>query len=115
MDIDDKIILKIFMLNLQGNQYKLMMTKYLGKFCEALYQDQYKELFDDVHNHLKMKVPWKSCPYPKGSNEFKDFLFQINEDSLPSKIPGSEKWQLQMRYYKAKKMLGGFNVFATVK
>ena len=88
MDLDDTIIFRIAALNYQGNQYKQLFEKELGKFCEVIYVDDFQSIFEDLHEKAKVKVPWKACPYPKGPNEIYDFTFSEIEKLLPPYLPG---------------------------
>lgn len=92
-----------------------MGEKDLGKCCEALYQDAFETTFNDVFEHARVKVPWKTCPYPKGENELKNYLLKNIQDLLPPYLPGGEKWQIQLRLYKGGEVLGGYNIFALLR
>lgn len=111
----DDVIIKFFLLNLQGNQYKRMFEKDVGKYCEAMYKDQFEEVFNYVQGHFKKVISWKTCPYPKGVNEVINLNIDDQQHYLPPYIPGSEKWQIQLRVYKDEVELGGYNVFAIVR
>lgn len=116
VDVDDTVLVKAFMLNLQGNQYKRMFEKDLGGYCEAMYKDAFEDLFNDIHKSIKKKVAWKTCPYPKGEVEIINLgVPPFNQDLLPPYLPGSEKWQGQLRFYQNGIELGGYNVYLIVR
>lgn len=101
VDLDDKLQVRARILNYLGNQYKMIAEKNLGNFCEAVYSSlKFKPIFIDYQNHCTVNVPWKSCPYPKGRNEVKEFHLSDLDDYLPPYLSGSEKWQIQMRFMK---------------
>lgn len=110
--------MKVFALNSQGNQYKLMFEKNLGKFCESMYMQQkegFQKLFDDFHDQSSAKVPWKTCPYPKGLNHIQNYALNLTDEFVPAYVPGGEKWQIQMRFYENDEVLGGYNVFGILR
>jgi len=117
IDLDDGITMTVNALNLQGGQYKSLFTKNLGKFCEALYQKDFAQTnFADFHAHCKLKVPFETCPYPKGKNEVTNFMVADIGNVLPPYVPGGEKWKIEVRFYKTNdELLGGYNVYAILR
>jgi hypothetical protein len=102
-------------LNFQGNQYKKMFDKRLDKFCTTYYIDIYKAYFEDYQAHTTNPVPWKTCPYPAGSNEVKNFFVEDDGLLLPPYIPGSEKWKAEIRFLRDEIILGGFNIYGIIR
>lgn len=115
MEFSNEMTIHITGLNLQGNQYKKIMEKDFGKFCDALYVDAAKEVFEDMHSHFDTSVPWKACPYPKGPNEIHNYLLKDVSDLLPAYVPGGEKWQVQVRFHKDDEVLGGYNFYLMLR
>lgn len=115
MDFSNEITMHVAALNFQGNQYKKIAEKDLGKFCDVLYVDNLKELYEDMQSHIATSVQWKTCPYPKGPNEVHNYLLKDMSNILPPYVPGSEKWQLQIRFHKDNEVLGGYNVYALLR
>lgn len=115
IDMDDSVTIKIFCLNLQGNQYKQMFEKDIGRYCEAMYKEHFESIFNHVQSHFKKVIPWKTCLYPKGKNEITNLYLEGQQEYLPPYIPGSEKWKIQLRAYKDDIELGGYNVYAIVR
>jgi hypothetical protein len=114
-DLSNDLTISVSASNFQGNQYKQMFQKDLGRFCDCLYKPTLENIFNEAHLHGKVKVPWKTCPYPKGPNEFYNFLLQDFGSLLPPYMPGGEKWKMQVRYFNGSELLGGYNMFAILR
>jgi len=116
-DIGDELIVVLNALNLQGGQYKQIITKNLGKFCDALYEKYpgIEDYFNFFHQHAKVKVPWKTCPYSKGVNDVTNLLVDDIGNMLPPYIPGGEKWKIEVRYFENDVVVGGYNIYATLR
>lgn len=80
-----------------------------------MYQPHFKSFFEKAHEHATKKVAWKTCPYPKGPNEVKDYLIDNVDALLPPYIPGSEKWKFEMRFFKNNVDQGGYNLYAIIR
>lgn len=115
MDLSNDLTVTVAASNFQGNQYKHMFGKELGKFCDVLYQPSLENIFNGIHEHGKVKVAWKTCPYPKGPNEAYNYLLQDAGNILPPYLPGGEKWKLELRYFNGSDVLGGYNMFALLR
>jgi hypothetical protein len=102
-------------LNLQGNQYKLMIEKHFDHFCDILYVEQHKSFFERYQNHTKYPVAWKTCPYPEGENEVFNFLVEDTGNLLPPYVPGNEKWKAEARFFREGKVLGGYNIYGILR
>lgn len=102
-------------LNLQGGQYKQMVEKEFKNFCETLYMEGSKTFFEHYQSHTTNPVAWKTCPYPAGTNEVKNFYVDDRFLLLPPYIPGSEKWKVGMRFSRDGEILGGYNIFALLR
>lgn len=100
---------------MQGGQYKQMVDKKFTNFCNTLYMEGSKAFFENYQAHTTNPVPWKTCPYPAGSNEVKNFHVEDSELLLPPYIPGGEKWKIEMRFLRKGEILGGYNIFATLR
>ena len=105
MDLDDTITVQVAALNYQGNQFKQMFEKELGKLCEVLYVDDFQSVFENLHENSKVKIPWKTCPYPKGPNEIYDYTLAELEKMLPPYVPGSENGNFKFAFFEVKKFL----------
>lgn len=114
-NLGDDVVVELTALNFQGNTYKYWMTKELGGVCSAIYKDMMKDIFLEYHNHAKVSIPWKTCPYPKGPNELNNLTFAKIEELLPPYIPGNEKWKIEMRFHRDDEELGGYNLYVTVR
>lgn len=115
MDLSNDLTVTVAAFNFQGNQYKQMFAKELGRFCDVLYQPSLQTVFNGIHEHGKVKVAWKTCPYPKGSNVVNNFLLQDSGDILPPYVPGGEKWKFHFRYFNGSEELGGYNMNALLR
>jgi hypothetical protein len=102
-------------LNFQGNQYKKLFDKTLNHFCSTYYIDLYKPYFEDYQSHTTHPVAWKTCPYPAGSNEVRNFMVEDDGKLLPPYIPGNEKWKAEIRFLRNGTALGGFNIYASIR
>jgi hypothetical protein len=102
--------------NYQGNEYRRIFEKELDHLCDLYNEEEkFKEPFEYGHDHLKVKVLWKTCPYPKGPNEM--FNLEVSELNrfLPEYLPGNEKWKIEARFSLHGKVLGGYNLYATLR
>lgn len=113
MDVGNNIDFHVVGSNFQGNQYKQMFEKDLGKFCDLLYQDVSRSTVESVFNHLTDKIPWKTCPFPKGQHDIINFL--LEGSLLPPYIPGNEKWKVELQYLLNGETIGGFNIYALLR
>lgn len=101
--------------NLQGGQYKMMMDRSFDHLCDILYLEQNRVFFENYQAHTKQPVAWKTCPYPAGTNEVKNFLVEDNGNYLPPYVPGGEKWKIEMRFLKNGIVLGGYNMYGILR
>lgn len=101
-------------LNLQGGQYKKIMDKNMENFCATVYQDSHRDFFEDYQAHTSNPVKWKTCPYPAGSSEIKNYLI-TDGNFLPAYIPGGEKWKVLIRFLRKGEELGGYNLYAMLR
>ena len=92
-----------------------MIEKSFANFCEALYMDASKSFFEDYQAHTINPVAWKTCPYPAGQNEVKNFYADDRVIVLPPYIPGSEKWKIELRFMREAEVLGGYNIFVSLR
>jgi hypothetical protein len=102
-------------LNFQGNQYKKIFDKTINNLCTLMYNETFREYFDDFQRHQKYPVESKTCPYPTGPNEIKNFMFQDYGNLLPPYVPGNEKWKLEIRYIYGEEILGSFNFYGLLR
>ena len=108
--------MKAVALNFQGGQYKQMFEKELGKACEWVYGSPFEQLFVDAHNCGDVKVPWNTCPYPKGPNTVHNYAIDDSFTSyLPPYMPGGEKWKVQILFLHDDVLLGGFSIYSTLR
>lgn len=87
-ELGDDVAITFAALNLQGGQYKKMFEKDFDHFCSAMYIDAFQLPFEGYQAHNKNPVPWKTCPFPAGSNEVFNYLAMDTESLLPPYIPG---------------------------
>lgn len=98
-------------LNFQGGQYKKIADKTVDKICATLYNETFREYYENFQASQKNPVPWNTCPYPTGPNEINDYYVEDYGSMLPAYVPGSEKWKLEVRILKEKAILGGYNLY----
>jgi Protein of unknown function (DUF1091) len=113
--IDNRINGSASALNFQGNQYKKLFDKTINNLCTLIYNETFREYFDDFQRHQKYPVKVNTCPYPTGPNEIKNFRIQDYGDLLPAYVPGSEKWKLEIRFIDGEEVLGGYNLFVLLR
>lgn len=101
--------------NLQGGQYKQMVEKKFVNFCNTVYMNTNKFIFENYQSHTTNPVEWKTCGYPAGSNEVKNFLVDDNVFPLPPYVPGGEKWKIEIRMVRAGEVLGGYDIYANLR
>lgn len=98
-------------LNFQGGSYKLMVEKYFKDFCESLYQESYKDFFEDYQAHTDKPVAYKTCPYPVTKQDLRNYFVRDQTNLLPPHIPGNEKWKLFFRFIRNETVLGGYDFY----
>lgn len=102
--------------NLQGGQYKQMIEKSMENFCKSVYIEPSRTFFEYYQSHMTNPVPWKTCPYPAGENEVKNFLVDESLFLLPPYIPGGEKWKIEIRFSrKNEEFFGGYNIYVIMR
>lgn len=106
--------LQIYGFNLQGGQYKQMIEKNLGNFCDFFYSDAHKDMYDDVITHYEPFVPFGTCPFPKGQYTVKNYRLKGVEDMIPPYVPGSEKWKAIAEFQLNGTRLGGMTFYGTL-
>lgn len=109
------IIMVVSASNFQGNRYKEMYEQYLGPFCDVWYQEKFKRIFEEIHEHVTNRPAWKTCPYPRGKYRINNYLFADKDNFLPPYIPGNEKWKISMRFSRGSEVLGGYNIFGMLR
>jgi hypothetical protein len=92
-----------------------MMHKEMGGFCDFFYDQQFKEIYEDLQTHIDNKTPWGECPWTKGSYVLKKYLFQGLEKQMPAYVPGSEKWRIFLDYSIEGKSVAGFVIYAVLR
>lgn len=101
--------------NFQGGQYKKYGEKTFDTECTTLYNDTFQEQFEKFQSCQKYPVEWKTCPYPTGPNEIRDYFVDDYTSMLPPYIPGGEKWKLEYKVLKDDELLGGANLYLTLR
>lgn len=114
-DLGEDIDVEIAFLNLQGGQYKQMMEKSFTNFCRSLYMETSKTFFENYQAHTIKPVAWKTCPYPAGQNEVKNFHVSDGLFMIPPYLPGSEKWKVELKLTRGEEVLGGYNLYAILR
>lgn len=92
-----------------------MGDKSLGELCTNLYNESFREGFEQFQKHQKYPVTWLTCPYPSGPNEIYDFMIDDYAKYLPPYIPGSEKWRIEVRFEKDNVTIGGANAYGILR
>lgn len=115
MSLDDGFSGSGAAFNFQGGQYKKIGDKTIDTICTSLYNETYREQFERFQNSQKYPVAWKTCPYPTGSNEINNYYIEDFGSLLPPYIPGGEKWKLEDRIIKDGEILGGVNIYLTLR
>jgi hypothetical protein len=100
---------------MQGGEYRKIIDVSTDLICTKGYNETFRTYFEEFQAAQDIKVPWKSCPYPTGSYKLSNFLIQDYGDVLPPYMPGSERWQFQIRYSKEEVEYGGFNAYITLR
>lgn len=113
--VDDSYVISAAGFNLQGGEYRKMIEKFIETPCTSLYIEPYRQYFEKYQAAQKYPVAWKTCPYPPGPNELKNFLFEDYGSLLPPYIPGGEKWRFEIRHFVNNEMLGGFNAYVILR
>jgi hypothetical protein len=102
-------------MNMQGGQYRRLFERTADDICTKGYNETFRPYFDDFQAVSTPKVTWKTCPYPKGDYDLKNYMIEDHGNLLPPYLPGNERWQIQLRYFKGDKPYGGANVYATLR
>lgn len=92
-----------------------MGEKTLGELCINLYNETYREQFEDFQTYQEHPVPWLSCPWPTGDNEIHNYMVKDYGSLLPPYIPGGEKWRIELRISKDNVTLGGYNGYGMLR
>ena len=101
--------------NFRGGNYKKLFEKFIPNYCECVYVEEFKEYYESFQAALTLPQLWKACPYLAGKNEVHNFYASDN-GFLPPYIPGgSEKWRLDVRFFKGDVVLGGYNLYVLVR
>jgi hypothetical protein len=102
-------------MNMQGGNYKKTLEGSMNEICKNGYNETFRPYFDNLQSAQTPKVAWKTCPYPANKYELKNFRFEDYGSLLPPYLPGSERWQLQIRYAREGEVYGGFNMYVTMR
>jgi hypothetical protein len=92
-----------------------MFERSFNNLCTIGYNDTYRDNFEFFQSHQKIEVPWKTCPYPTGPNELKNYLAKDYAEFLPEYMPGSEKWKISLQFLENEEAVGGFNIYAILR
>jgi Protein of unknown function (DUF1091) len=113
--LGDNINMQMAALNYNGGGYKMIAEKTFEGFCRSLYNDTIREYYEEFQEYQEVNIPWKTCPYPTGTNVLTNYVFQDYGDYLPPYLPGSEKWKVEIRYVEKGEVLGGYNIYAIMR
>lgn len=103
-------------LNFQGGQYKKMFDKEIEDPVTTLYNvTKFQSYFENFQKSQKVQIPWDTNPYPSGDNEITNLAVEDYGSMLPPYLPGGEKWKFEVRYSKNDEVIGGMNVYATIR
>lgn len=108
--IDNDYTLSVTALNFNNGQYKKIAERSFEKLCSFIYNSTFREYFEEFQASQLYPVQWKTCPYPTGSNEIKNYQLGDLGSVFPPYIPGGEKWKIEIRFLKDEEALGGWNV-----
>lgn len=61
--LDDSLDFLVIAYNFQGGQYKKIGEKKFKQICKTMYEEQYREQFDDVKKFSNI-FPHGTCPIP---------------------------------------------------
>jgi hypothetical protein len=100
---------------MQGGEYRKIFEVQTYEICKNGYNETLRPYFDDFQAASTPKVAWKTCPYPAGKYDVKNFRFEDYGSLIPPYMPGSERWQMQLRYFRDGKAYGGYNAYATLR
>jgi hypothetical protein len=114
-DIDDSFSLQVIGLNMQGGQYRKIFERSVDEVCKAAYNETFKPYYDDLQAAQNIQIPWKTCPYPKGEYELRNYYVQDYGSLIPPYMPGGEKWMVTVRYIKDDEIHGGFDFYVILR
>lgn len=100
--------------NKRLNLYRKLLDKTIKRLCSTIKTDKvfYTEL---VKHSTFMNQHSFECPsFPPGNYQIKTFEFGI-EKYIPTVLPGTDDWRFDVRFRKNSKVLGGINIFITIK
>jgi hypothetical protein len=100
---------------MQGGEYRKIFESTVNEFCKNGYNETFKPYYDDFQAASTPQVPWKTCPYPEGKYKLKNFRMEDHGSLIPPYLPGSERWQMQVRHLKDDEAYGGFNIYVTLR
>lgn len=83
----DGLVVKFEAFNLAGGQYKKIGEIFEKRPCSRMFEDQYRNIFDDYQNCSSNPVEWKVCPIAPIKNKVTNFLIQ-DYGLLPPYVPG---------------------------
>lgn len=115
MPLGDDIAMMVEGFNFQGGQYKKMGDKFMDQgICKSLYVDAFKSEYDKFYAASSVKIPYGTCPFPAVNNTVTNLMFS-DSGLMPPYIPGGEKWRIDLKYFKNRELLGGYNIFGLVR
>ncbi|CRK90962.1 CLUMA_CG004651, isoform A [Clunio marinus] len=103
--------------NFADGKYNKIVSKKITNVC-TLYEyknETLKESYEDIENFITPRVAWKTCPYPKGVYELKDYVCEDKRNLLPKTIPGGENWKVELRMKRKEQDVGGYDAYITVR
>lgn len=101
---------------MQGGQYRKMFGGEEDKICTTAYNETFRDYYDQFQSCQTTQVPWKTCPYPDGPNELKNFYIEDYGNYLPAYLPGSEKWKVEVMFYENETVeVGGYNIYVSLR
>lgn len=116
-DVGNENTVHVSGFNFQGGQYKLMVEKSLGQFCDIFYAEPHREVYESFSDYYTPNVEFGTCPFPANNYSMRDYLISNEkfEKLIPPYIPGSEKWKIVFKVLLDGKVRGGNVFYVTIR
>lgn len=107
--------MKLAALNHQGGSYKHMVDKEFSDYCATVYKTAYQAVFENYQSHTDKPVAFNTCPYPAVTQDLRNFHLEDKAGLLPPYVSGSEKWKVTIRFSRNGTVLGGYDLYASLR
>lgn len=101
--------------NLQGGQYKVMLVKNFGPFCDLIWQETVRDEINRYRQHMNLTIEDNQCPFPPLITTLQDYTPKDFGEYLPEYIPGNERWKMKVMFMKNKKIAGSYDVYIILR